>query len=219
MGRVSAVLFDMDGVLVDSEAIMLQSAKSALREWGVAAKDEDFTEFVGSGEDKYVGGVAEKHGVPYVFDMKRRAYEIYGELAAVTPIAYPGAADMLRRLRERGLPLALCSSADRVKVEINIRSLGLSPADFACLMTGESVALKKPHPDIYLAAAGALGLPPAECVVVEDAVNGIRAARAAGMRVVAVTTSFTREELLTQAPPDRIAEGFADIIAFVTAAE
>ena len=77
----TAVIFDMDGVLVDSEPIIRAAAIRALAEFGIAARPEDFEPFVGAGEDRFVGGVAELHGAKFVPEMKRRTYDWYFEAA------------------------------------------------------------------------------------------------------------------------------------------
>ena len=74
-----AVLFDMDGVLIDSEEYMAKTGVRALKKYGIDAKESDFAEFVGCGENRYVGGVAEKYGVPYRTEMKEYLYKCYGE--------------------------------------------------------------------------------------------------------------------------------------------
>ena len=90
----------------------------------------------------------------------------------------------------------MASSADRVKVEANLTQVLQVPLDrFGAIVTGEDVVRRKPHPEIFLEAARRLGVPPAECCVIEDAVNGVEAAKAAGMRCVAVATSFPAESL------------------------
>lgn len=193
--KYKAVLFDMDGVLVDSEELICKAAILALREFGIEAEPLDFREFVGAGEDKYVGGTAEKLGGKYVPEMKARTYEIYAELAKKGSIVYDGVKTVLTSLKEAGLALAVCSSADLVKVECNLEAIGLEPDFFDALLTGSDVERKKPFPDIYLAGAKAVSLSPAECIVVEDAVNGVQAASAAGIVSIAVTTSFSRELL------------------------
>lgn len=215
MQRIAAVLFDMDGVLVDSEAIMRLGAQEALREWGVEAAPEDFVPFIGAGEDRFVGGVAELHGVRYIPEMKKRAYERYAYHAARTDIVIPGAAALLGTLLAGGVKIALCSSADWVKVEINIRALGLVPEAFGAVLTGESVERKKPFPDIYLGGAAGLGVSPSACVVVEDAVNGILAGQRAGCRTIGVTTSFTREQLAERAHPDWIIDRIGEVADIV----
>lgn len=202
--EIKAILFDMDGVLVDSEAFMMRSAIEALAEFGVTAVPEDFTEFIGAGEDKFVGGVAEKHGKKYDLRMKDRAYEIYGEYVRKNTIAYDGVRDILLKLKEKGYRMAVCSAADRVKVNYNLESIGVTPDFFGALITGSDVERKKPFPDVYLAGANGLGVAPEQCAVVEDAINGIKAAKAAGAYAIAVTTSFSESELRAATEPDAV---------------
>jgi beta-phosphoglucomutase-like phosphatase (HAD superfamily) len=97
--------------------------------------------------------------------------------------------------RAAGLRLAVASSADDVKIAANLRQIGLPPETWDCVVTGETVKAKKPAPDIFLGAAARLGLAPNQCVVVEDALNGVQAAKAAGMRCIAVAQSFSAEQL------------------------
>lgn len=208
---IKAVLFDMDGVLVDSEGYMLQAAKSALAKWGIQAKDEDFTEFVGAGEDKYVGGVAEKHGHTYITAMKDEAYRIYGELAKGQPMALESAGEMLSWLKAQGYKLAVCSSADRVKVDINISALHLPDGTLDDVVSGEDIVNKKPAPDIYLRGAALLGVKPEECMVVEDAINGIVAGHRAGMKCIGVTTSFPADVLAREAAPEHIIHSLTEM--------
>ena len=200
----TAVLFDMDGVLVDSEPIINAAAIRALAEFGITARPEDFEPFVGAGEDRYVGGVAELHGQTYVPEMKHRTYDWYLKLLPKMGKAFPGAKDLVEHLHRLGIPIAVASSADRIKVEANLTTVLQTPLDrFATIVTGEDVFHRKPHPDIFLQAAQRLGVPAVECCVIEDAVNGVEAAKAAGMRCVAVTTSF---------PADALAAAGADVV-------
>jgi beta-phosphoglucomutase len=206
-----AVLFDMDGVLVDSEPIINAAAIRALAEFGITARPADFEPFVGAGEDRYVGGVAELHGRTFVPEMKRRTYDFYLKLLPEMGKAFPGAADLVELLHRRGIPCAVASSADRVKVEANLTSVLRIPLDrFAAIVTGEDVARRKPHPDIFLEAARRLDMPPPACCVIEDAVNGVEAAKAGGMRCVAVTTSFAAEAL-TAAGADVVRRAIREI--------
>ena len=192
---IVAFIFDMDGVLVDSEPVITKAAMLALAEFGVKASEGDFHPFTGMGEDRFIGGVAQKHGVTYHPEMKRRTYEIYLEIVNAEIGTYPGIPAMLSSLRERGFMTAVASSADAVKVRANLPAAGIDPSLFDVLCSGEDVARKKPDPDIFLLAASRLGVPPQGCVVVEDAVSGIQAARAAGMRCVAVSSSFLPDQL------------------------
>lgn len=212
MKDIQAVLFDMDGVLVNTEPTMLKSAKLALNEWNVFPSDDDFTEFIGCGEDSFVGGVAEKHGVPYDRAMKKRAYEIFGELIFQEIYVYPGINDMLAQLHKRGYHLAVCSSADRVKVDINIRAAKIDESLFDGISSANDVQRTKPFPDLFLRGAQVTGISPEHCVVIEDAVSGILAAKAAGMHSIAVASTMTPEVLREKAGPEVIVARTTDIL-------
>lgn len=200
--KYKAVLFDMDGVLIESEQLMISAAIRALAEYGVQAQRSDFLEFTGCGEDRFVGGVAEKHGHVYDPAMKELAYDYYGQRVLAEARVPDGVRDMLHTLRDRGLILAVCSSADLRKVRYNLQAVGVEACLFKALVTGSDIVRKKPFPDIYLEGARRLGLAPRDCLVVEDAVSGIRAAHAAGMAAAAVPTSFSPEALKAQAGPE-----------------
>jgi beta-phosphoglucomutase len=194
--KIRAVIFDMDGVLTDSEPLINAAAIEMFKEKGLTVQPEDFLPFVGTGEDRYIGGVAEKHHFPIDLpSAKSRTYEIYLKLVPNRLQAFPCAHELVQACRQAGLRLAVASSADRVKIEANLRQIGLPPETWDALVCGEEVTNKKPAPEIFLAAASKLGLTPGECVVVEDAVNGVEAAKAAGMRCVAVAQTFPADRL------------------------
>jgi HAD superfamily hydrolase (TIGR01509 family) len=192
---IKGVLFDMDGVLVDTEEYICRAAMMMFREKGIVANESDFKPFTGMGENRYIGGVAEKYGVPYSDEMKARTYEIYAQLVKGKLSPLTGAKEFIARCMEKGLKLAVASSADSVKVEVNLRESGIGKKVFGTIVNGLDVKNKKPAPDIYLKAAEELGLDPAGCLVVEDAVSGVKAGKAAGCRCLAVTTSFSAAEL------------------------
>ena len=180
----------------NSEPIINAAAIRALAEFGIQARPGDFGPFVGAGEDRYVGGVAELHGQTYVAQMKHRTYDWYLELLPRMGKAFPGARDLVEHLYRQGIACAVASSADSVKVEANLTTVLQLPLDrFAAIVTGEDVFRRKPHPDIFLEAAHRLDVAPQACCVVEDAVHGVEAAKAAGMRCIAVATTFPAETL------------------------
>jgi HAD superfamily hydrolase (TIGR01509 family) len=194
--RSRAVIFDMDGVLTDSEPLINAAAVAMFRERGLAVRPDDFLPFVGTGEDRYLGGVAEKYS--FALDAaaaKQRTYEIYLELVPSQLRAFPGARELVKACQDVGLKVAVASSADRVKIDANLCKIGLPPAQWDAIVSAEDVVHKKPAPDIFLIAARKLGQSPADCVVIEDAVNGIRAATAASMRCLAVAHTFPPEKL------------------------
>jgi HAD superfamily hydrolase (TIGR01509 family) len=187
----------MDGVLVESEPFIAEAAVRMLAEKGVTVRPDDFRPFIGMGEDRFLGGVAEARGV--ALDLPRdkaRTYEIYLDLIPGRLEPLPGVAEFIARCRGLALRLAVASSADRVKVEGNLRELGLPAGTFDALVVGEDIARKKPAPDIFEEAARRLGLAPSACLVIEDAISGARAAKAAGSRCLGLTTSFGAEQLV-----------------------
>jgi len=194
---IKGVLFDMDGVLVDSEAFICKAATEMFREHGIIAEPEDFQPFVGMGENRYIGGVAEKFNLKLdIIEAKSRTYQIYEIITRGQLDPLPGAIEFVTRCRNKGHRLALVTSADSIKMEVNLKEIGLSKNDFHYTINGLEVERKKPFPDIYIKAAENLGLKTEECLVVEDAVSGVRAAKAAGCKCLAVTTSFGRSALM-----------------------
>ena len=210
--KVRAILFDMDGVLIDSEALMARAGILALREFGIEAVSEDFLPFVGSGEDKYIGCVAEKHGVRYDTAMKDRAYDYYGQMVAAEATVPADTLPTLKALHARGIKMAVCSSADRVKVRYNLRAIGASESLFSAIVTGSDVERKKPEPDIYLKGAELLGEKPEDCLVVEDAPSGIQAAHAGGIRAAGIASSFSAQELTRQASPEYLIDTLSQLL-------
>jgi HAD superfamily hydrolase (TIGR01509 family) len=203
------VIFDMDGVLVDSEPFIGRAAVAMFEEKGVAVDPREFLQFTGMGEDRFLGGVAELHGV--TLDLardKKRTYEIYLELIRGQLGPMPGVHEFIARCRELGLSLAVASSADSMKVEGNLREIGVPAETFGAILVGEDIVRKKPWPDVFLEAGRRLGLPASSCLVIEDAVSGVTAARRAGSRCLGLTSSFNAE-LLVEAGADWIAKDLA----------
>lgn len=190
------IIFDMDGVLCDSEPFICKAAIKMFAERGITAKEEDFIPFVGAGENRYVGGVAEKYGLNAdIEEIKARTYAIYCEIIKGELKPMNGVYDFVKNCRAKGIKLAVASSADLVKVKANLAEIGLPFESFDTVINGLDIEHKKPAPDIFLLAAKQLGLEPKDCLVVEDAVNGVEAAKNAGMTALGILSSFTKEEL------------------------
>jgi HAD superfamily hydrolase (TIGR01509 family) len=209
---IRGVIFDMDGVLVSSEPFIAEAAIRMLEErYGVHAAPEDFRPFVGTGEARFIGGVAEKYGARIDLEPdKKRTYEIYLQIIKGRLQPVSGARAFVVACRRRGLKIAVATSSDRVKMEGNLNEIGLPPETFDVCVTGLDVARKKPDPAIFLLAAERLGLPAEECLVVEDAPNGIEAGKAAGARCLGLTTTFD-EAALRAAGADWIAPDLAHV--------
>ena len=193
---IQAVLFDMDGVLLDSEEFMIEAGIQMFKEKGANVKAEDFKEFTGMGENQFLGGVAKKYGVPFDLEKdKHRAYDIYDELIKGKLETLNGVKNFINKCLNKNLLIAIATSADKRKLKVNLKETGLNAVPFHALVDGMEVENKKPHPDIYLEAARRLKVDPVNCLVVEDAISGVKAAKAAGCKCLALTTTFSAQEL------------------------
>ncbi|MDL2229724.1 HAD-IA family hydrolase [Treponema sp. OttesenSCG-928-L16] len=210
---MEAVIFDMDGVLTDSEWFIAEAARLMFKEiHGVDVIHEDFLPFVGHGENRFLGGVAEKYAIA-TFDIERdkaKTYEIYCGLVKGKLKALPGAVEFVFACRELGLKTALATSTDYIKMMANLNEIGLGDGAFDAMVNGLDVERRKPFPDIFLEAARRIDVAPEQCWVIEDSAGGVAAAKAAGMRCLAVLTTFP-EETLRKEGADLIAADLSKI--------
>ncbi|HLY62288.1 MAG TPA: HAD family phosphatase [Terriglobia bacterium] len=190
------VIFDCDGVLVDSEPLGLRSLQQALGEAGVGWPIESLKKFSGRSHSETLSEVAAETGVPLLArGVQQQMDNCYEQLTATQGLrACAGVPRFLAQLTNHQIPFTLASSGTRRKVLTSLRAAGLVDA-FPRFVCGDDVARAKPAPDIYIAAAACLGLFPADCLAIEDAPSGIRSARQAGMQVVAVSTTFPMSAL------------------------
>jgi HAD superfamily hydrolase (TIGR01509 family) len=210
---VRAVIFDMDGVLTDSEWFIAEAGRLMFKETHkVEVTHGDFKEFVGMGENRFLGGVAEQYGIAD-FEIerdKKRTYELYVELVKGKLKPMPGAVEFVKACAERGLAIAVATSTDYIKMIANLRAIGLAEGVFGALVNGLDVERRKPFPDLFLEAARRLGVEPRNCWVVEDSVSGVQAAKAAGMRCLGLLTTDT-EAAIRSKGADLIARDLAAI--------
>ena len=194
-----AMIFDVDGVVADTEALNARASAMMFRElYGVEVRPEDFRPFVGTGDERYVQGVAEKDGVAIdtAAAVERRRANFFTLLETEPLPAMPGVLELVQAARDDpSVRLAIATSGNKDKQFPVIEGAGLRPEWFDAVITGDDVTRKKPDPQIYLVTAERLGIPPDRCVVFEDAPVGVTAAKAAGMKCVAVTGSVEAEEL------------------------
>lgn len=192
------IIFDMDGVLVDSEATFKCACADALHTFGVFPEHEEFTPYTGMGDPVYIGEVAKAHGVPFQPEMVDLSYKLYAEYAVRTLKVFPWSRTVLNTLHRNGFPICVASSAGLFKVKVNLECVGVDLGIFETIVSGDEVERRKPFPDIFLKAAEKCKTDPSRCLVFEDAKSGVAAAKAAGMTVATVTTSFSADELLSQ---------------------
>lgn len=193
---LSAILFDCDGVLADSEPVVnrVVAADLSARGWPLTP-DEAGAMFLGLAFPAMVPLVeAQVSPLPkdWTQDLKHRTAEAMSR--EVTPV--PGAAELLSAVRAAGIPVALASNSSRVELDAKLTRLGFAEAFEGRVFSFEDVLHPKPQPDIYLAAASACGADPAECIVVEDSAAGVRAGVAAGCTVFGFCAVTEPEVLL-----------------------
>lgn len=208
------MLFDMDGVLCNSEEPSRQAGVDVFAEMGVEVAVDDFVPFMGTGEANFLGGVARAKGVKDFNpeSAKKRFFEIYLDKYAKpnSGIGFPGALELILECKNSGLKVAVASSADKIKVDANLAAAGLSVSLFDAIVSADAFEKLKPAPDIFLAASKILGVDTNECIVIEDALAGVQAANAAEMRCIAVTTTL-EEIALRQGSPSFIRKNIGDI--------
>ncbi len=209
---IKYVIFDMDGVLINSEPITTRAAILALSEIGINANSNEFEAFIGAGEDKFIISACRKHNkenmIPVVM---KRLYELFGELVLESEIVYPSAHKLIAELKNRGFHLGIASSSESSKVALSLKAAKIDESLFDVIITGSDVSEKKPSPEIYFTAMDSLDADPEECLIIEDALTGIRAAKLSDAFCFAVTTSFQREQLEKE-NPDFISDDIIDVL-------
>jgi HAD superfamily hydrolase (TIGR01509 family) len=185
VGEPAAVVFDLDGVLIESEQVWDEAREQLVRERGGTWDDSATTDMMGMSSTEWSSYMHDRLGVPMTpaeinDDVVRRVAAKYEEHLPLLPHA-------VETVRELGQcwPIGVASSSNRPVIELVLERAGLR-ACFAAVVSSEEVANGKPAPDVYLAAARELGVDPAECAAIEDSTNGIKSAVAAGMRTIAV---------------------------------
>lgn len=208
MSQPKAVLFDLDGVLVDSSRFHQAALERLGAELGVAVTNEFHRATFGTRTHETLLRLLPKPpSYSELLRLVERKEALFREAARGNLVPLPGAVELVRALALDGYRLAIGSSTVRANIELTLSELGVSDA-FDAIAAGEDVTVGKPEPEVFLRAAEKVDAPPSRCIVVEDAPQGVEAARRGGMRVVAVTTSQPASRL---ARADRIVASLAEL--------
>lgn len=208
---LKAILFDMDGVLVNNLEVHREAFAEFFRRYGVERSFDELSRVFGKGNDDIMGELMPSDVVERV-GIRELGYEkeaIYRELYAPTITPQEGLLDLLAECEAEGVRCAVGSSGYRANVDFVLDKCHIERY-FEAAVAGDEVTRCKPDPEIYLTAAAKLGVAAEECVVFEDAEAGIESAKRAGMRVVALATTFSRD-FLAQTDADLIINDFRDI--------
>ncbi len=187
MNKPQAVIFDMDGVLVDSEPFHFENESRMFRKLGLDISDEEHSHFTGVATDVMWRQISETHELPLsVAELTEltvlESNQYFGSLEKIEPL--PGLVDLLEKLVAAEIPMAVATSSDTVTMKNILEKSGLRKY-FRFTVCRDDVANSKPEPDVFLLAANLLEVPPENCLVFEDSKNGIKAAKAAGMFCIA----------------------------------
>ncbi len=189
------ILWDMDGVISDSYCLHLAAWQETFAKRGVKFTEEDFTGLFGSRNDFIIGTIMSKalpdRGVTTMIQEKE---ETFRRKAAENIKPFPGAVRLLNALKKGKFKLGLVSSAPKENIDLALTELNLTEV-FDCIVSGQEVSESKPSPQIYLLAAKKLQVTPEDCLAIEDSPLGVKAAKAAGMKCLAVTNTHHQQNL------------------------
>ena len=192
---ISAVIFDMDGVLSDSAEAHLDSWRLLARELGRQVTEQQFAASFGRQNRDIIPLLfGDGLGADRVRELSHHKEALYRDLVRGQVRAVDGAVDLVRRCHQAGMKLAVGSSAPRQNIDLGLDELGIAVC-FEVIVHDGDVSRGKPDPQVFQIAARRLQVAPAQCAVIEDAPSGIEAALAAGMTVIGLTTHHPAERL------------------------
>ena len=188
MSLSRAVLWDMDGTLIDSQEFHWISWRDTLAKEGILITREQFLLSFGQRNDSilppWLGTASSPERIERIGNAKEELYRYLITHNGISPL--PGVAHLVRELHKEGWLQAVASAAPRANIDAVLQALSATPI-FQGIVSAEDVRLGKPDPEVYLKAASRVGVPPERCIVVEDAVAGVEGARRAGMRSIGVS--------------------------------
>lgn len=191
-----AVIFDNDGVLVDSEHLSVEAYDMALAEQGVRVEDGAVDSLIGLTDLDIVRKLEQVGGKMIDGELfrNRKALLYFQAVKEQGLHSFAGIPELVNSLVSAGIPIAVASSGSREKIEVNLSAIGLFKY-FPVIISGEEVKNGKPAPDIFMKAAEELGVPYDRCIVIEDSINGLIGAKAGGMKSVGFTSTFPESKL------------------------
>lgn len=204
---IKAVIFDMDGVITDTQPLHNKTNAEVLQFYGIPLTEEDLSKFAGIPNKKIFPDLFKKYNIKS--DPNKAVLEKWRLITKRTKKVRPisGVLNFIKNLHGNNFKLALASSSTENFINHILNSLKIKHF-FTIIINGDEIKKGKPNPDIFLKAAEKLNINPANCLVLEDTPSGVKAAKSAGMKCIAITTSQKREQL-KQA--DKIIDNFSEL--------
>ena len=205
---MKAIIFDMDGVIIDSEPLHIELEREILEDLGGSITVEEHSAFVGTTDDYMWSAFKEQFNIPTPIDeiikIKRKKFD--ENIHRIKLI--DGFWEFFQKLHSEGHPLALASSNNKNTVDLIVEKFDLKKY-LKVIMTGTDVKEGKPSPEIFLKTAEKLGISPSDCIVIEDARNGVLAAKSAGMKCIGLKSPNSGNQDLSKA--DLVVNSFQDL--------
>ncbi len=196
LNKTKAVIWDMDGVIADTAPYHLSAWQKVFQKRGVNFTREDFRRIFGQRNDAIIRNtLGEELSQTEINDIANEKEKTFRKLVRQHIKPLPGAIELIKLLKEHGFKIALASSAPTENIQLVTRGLSIHSC-FHAIVSGRDVNEGKPSPQGFLLASQKLGVEPKNCVVIEDAIAGVTAAKSAGMRCLAVTNTHPRTNLL-----------------------
>lgn len=214
MNNFRALIFDLDGVIIDSEALHAEAKRQTFQDYSIPVPDTIYTQAKGTTDFDLFGRISAEYldsRIPPL-ELIEHKDEVYARIFP-TVQAVPGALDFLPRARAHFPHMALTTSARRLNQQRAFDKFDLGRW-FDVIVTAEDIQRGKPHPEPYLKTLEKLGLPAADCLIIEDSTAGVQSGRAAGCAVAGITTTFSREEL-TQAGATLTVANFEELAQYL----
>ena len=210
---IQTVIFDMDGVIIDSEPVYFKIDKEMFEELNIAVSFEEHCTYVGTSSQNMWDAIIKKHGIPGdPGKLMRKEYNLYMDYLINANDLQPidGVMELINGLHENNFKLILASSSRMEIIDIILKKFKLSDL-FIAKVSGSELAHSKPHPEIFLRSAQLAGSEPKECIVIEDSKNGVAAAKAAGMKCIGFLNPSSGDQNLNDA--DRVIQSFKELNA------
>lgn len=215
MKKIKAVIFDMDGLMIDSEPLHVQAFNSVLEKYDKhLTEEENKRRYIGLSDEDQSQDIILRFGLPIsTEELVLRKQAVFMKILKNQLIPQQGLMKLLKKLDQTGYKTAIASSSPKDVIRAVIE--GLKIADFIDdYVSAEEVENGKPAPDIYLSAAKRLKVQPSECLVLEDAPRGVQAAKAAGMICFAIPSGFTQNEDFSQS--DKVLNNLSEVFSLLT---